>query len=57
MFSSSPVLSALEHPLYDVTVVGCEKANSPKVQKPASPEVEKVKSRTTGKPTPNAAHP
>jgi hypothetical protein len=30
MFSSSPGLSALEHPFYDVTVVGCDKAEEPK---------------------------
>lgn len=29
MFSSSPGLSSLEHPFYDVTVVRCEKAEPP----------------------------
>jgi hypothetical protein len=25
MFSSSPAMSALEHPVYDITVINCEK--------------------------------
>ena len=28
MFASSPALSALEHPVYDVWVVDCKKASS-----------------------------
>jgi hypothetical protein len=28
MFSSSPALSALEHPVYDVSVLGCKTANA-----------------------------
>ena len=31
MFSSSPALSALEHPVYDLTVIRCEKAGKPGV--------------------------
>jgi len=29
MFSSSPALSALEHPVYDITVLDCKAANAP----------------------------
>jgi hypothetical protein len=29
MFSSSPALSGLEHPVYDVTLLGCKAANAP----------------------------
>jgi hypothetical protein len=38
MFSSSPGLSALEHPFYDITVVKCEKAEAEKspAQAPAA---------------------
>lgn len=31
MFSSSPALSALEHPVYDLTVIRCEKGRNPSV--------------------------
>jgi hypothetical protein len=46
MFSSSPGLSALEHPFYDVTVVGCDKAKAeasppPAPVPPAKPAVRK----------------
>src|SRR5215469_5840011 len=33
MFSSSPALSGLEHPVYDVTLLGCKAPNPP----PAAP--------------------
>jgi hypothetical protein len=29
MFSSSPALSGLEHPVYDVTLLGCKAPNTP----------------------------
>jgi hypothetical protein len=29
MFSSSPALSALEHPVYDITVLDCKAASAP----------------------------
>src|SRR4029077_18170462 len=29
MFSSSPALSGLEHPVYDVTLLGCKAASAP----------------------------
>ena len=49
MFSSSPGLSGLEHPVYDITVIGCEAKDNPegepeksekseKAEKPAKPE-------------------
>jgi len=36
MFSSSPALSGLEHPVYDVTLLACKAASAP-VPPPASP--------------------
>lgn len=33
MFASSPALSSLEHPIYDVTVLGCIEAKKPKKDK------------------------
>jgi hypothetical protein len=35
MFSSSPALSGLEHPVYDVTLLACKAASAPAL--PASP--------------------
>ena len=37
MFSSSPALSELEHPVYDVTLLGCRAPNPPPTP-PAPPE-------------------
>jgi len=37
MFSSSPALSGLEHPVYDVTLLGCKAASAPAPAEPASP--------------------
>ncbi|MES2728673.1 MAG: DUF2155 domain-containing protein [Pseudomonadota bacterium] len=34
MFASSPALSALDHPVYDVWVIDCKDANEPKAPKP-----------------------
>ena len=36
MFSSSPALSELQHPVYDVTVLACKAANAP-APAPAAP--------------------
>ena len=37
MFSSSPALSALEHPVYDVTVIECKASAPPMAPAPALP--------------------
>ena len=37
MFASSPALSALEHPVYDVVVLACENRNQPATEAPAQP--------------------
>jgi hypothetical protein len=37
MFSSSPALSSLEHPVYDVTLLGCKGAPAPAPPPPAEP--------------------
>jgi hypothetical protein len=37
MFSSSPAISQLEHPVYDVTLLGCKAASAPAPVVPASP--------------------
>ena len=34
MFASSPALSALEHPVYDIWVVDCEEESKPKASSP-----------------------
>ncbi|MEE8507405.1 MAG: DUF2155 domain-containing protein [Kiloniellales bacterium] len=36
MFASSPALSALEHPVYDVWVVDCGQSRSPVPDKPSN---------------------
>ena len=36
MFSSSPALSQLQHPVYDVTLLGCKGANTAAAPPPAS---------------------
>jgi hypothetical protein len=42
MFSSSPAISQLEHPVYDVTLLGCKAANAappaPSLPSPPPPE-------------------
>jgi hypothetical protein len=45
MFSSSPAISALEHPLYDVILLSCEDE-----QKKETPEVKKDEPNKTAKP-------
>ena len=37
MFSSSPAISQLEHPVYDVTLLGCKAASAPAPVVPAPP--------------------
>ena len=37
MFSSSPALSALEHPVYDLTVLDCRGASAPPPATPSAP--------------------
>jgi hypothetical protein len=37
MFSSSPAISELEHPVYDVTLLGCKAASAPAPAAPAPP--------------------
>jgi hypothetical protein len=37
MFSSSPALSELEHPVYDVTLLACKAANAPAPAAPPPP--------------------
>jgi hypothetical protein len=37
MFSSSPALSELEHPVYDVTLLGCKAPSPPPAPPPAEP--------------------
>jgi len=37
MFSSSPALSALEHPVYDVNLLGCQGASGPPSPSPPAP--------------------
>jgi hypothetical protein len=49
MFSSSPGLSSLEHPFYDVTVVRCEKAEAPAPAPAPVPEKPVRKNKKTGK--------
>jgi hypothetical protein len=39
MFSSSPALSELEHPVYDVTLLACKAANAPAPAPPAPPPI------------------
>jgi hypothetical protein len=40
MFSSSPALSELEHPVYDVTLLACKAPSTPALPPPASPAPE-----------------
>jgi hypothetical protein len=38
MFASSPALSAMEHPVYDLWVLDCENKGTAEVQQPDQPE-------------------
>ena len=44
MFSSSPALSGLEHPVYDVTLLACKAANAP--APPSTPPAPKPGGKT-----------
>jgi hypothetical protein len=46
MFSSSPALSELEHPVYDVTLLGCKAATASPPAPPALPEPPKPRGKT-----------
>ncbi|NBO17903.1 MAG: DUF2155 domain-containing protein [Proteobacteria bacterium] len=55
MFSSSPGLSGMEHPVYDVNVVDCEYRSDPQApaEKPVEPEKPaKAKEKPVKKPAP-----
>jgi hypothetical protein len=43
MFSSSPALSELEHPVYDVTLLACKAASAPAPAPPAEPPTPRGK--------------
>jgi len=45
MFSSSPALSELEHPVYDVTLLSCKAPSTPAPPPPAPPAPEPPNSR------------
>ncbi len=47
MFSSSPALSALEHPVYDVNLLECKGA--PRLPRPAAPAPAKPPGKSPGK--------
>ena len=49
MFSSSPALSALEHPVYDVNLLECEPASAPPAPPPAAPAPPAPSSNPPGK--------
>jgi hypothetical protein len=49
MFSSSPALSALEHPVYDITVLGCVAANAAAPSKAPLPAAPLPDDSDTGK--------
>lgn len=38
MFASSPALSAMEHPVYDLWVLDCENKGTPEAEQPAQPQ-------------------
>ena len=38
MFASSPALSAMEHPVYDLWVLDCENKGAPEAAQPAQPQ-------------------
>jgi hypothetical protein len=49
MFSSSPALSALEHPVYDVTLLECKGAAPPASAAPAATSADKPAGRSRTK--------
>jgi hypothetical protein len=49
MFSSSPALSALEHPVYDITLLECKGAASPQAPPPATNPSTPPASKSRGK--------
>lgn len=57
MFASSPALSALEHPTYDVTVTGCESRSLTPAQQAATGEEGPVAPTTAMPAAPAAAVP
>jgi hypothetical protein len=46
MFSSSPALSELEHPVYDVTLLACKAANAPAPAPAAPPAAPSPRGKT-----------
>jgi hypothetical protein len=54
MFASSPALSAMEHPVYDLWVLDCENKDTAEVQEPAEPEQAPA---TQGQPLPEEEAP
>jgi|SRR5579872_2917419 len=46
MFSSSPALSELEHPVYDVTLLACKAANAPAPAPAAPPPATNPRGKT-----------
>lgn len=49
MFSSSPGLSGLEHPVYDITVLACEEPGDVDKTEPAKKEPEKTEKKEPAK--------
>lgn len=45
MFSSSPAISALEHPVYDITMIDCTTHKKPPAPEPAAEEKPKSKKK------------
>ena len=52
MFSSSPGISGLEHPVYDITVLSCEPNPVPDKPEPALQAKEPKETKTVKKPAP-----
>ncbi len=48
MFSTSPAISALEHPIYDVTLLNCKKTKEAETKESGSP-AKNDEQKTTGK--------
>lgn len=46
MFSSSPALSGLEHPVYDVTLLSCKAPSTPAPPPPAAPAPPSPRGKT-----------
>ncbi|MDD2324810.1 MAG: DUF2155 domain-containing protein [Alphaproteobacteria bacterium] len=51
MFASSPALSAMEHPLYDLWLIGCKGGQPPAEATPAAPVPEAAVTPADGKTT------